>query len=69
MPPSWEGTGPKAPCQLSSSPQGHPLPSVLAGCPLGSVSDGRFQVPIDVVVHVEQLVQEMLQNTVTFATP
>ncbi|KAI4552983.1 hypothetical protein MJT46_016277 [Ovis ammon polii x Ovis aries] len=30
-----------------------------------SVSDGRFQVPIDVVVHVEQLVQEMLQNTVT----
>ncbi|XP_074840113.1 protocadherin Fat 3 isoform X2 [Carettochelys insculpta] len=30
-----------------------------------SVSDGRFQVPIDVIVHVEQLVQEMLQNTVT----
>ncbi|GAB0180761.1 protocadherin Fat 3 [Grus japonensis] len=30
-----------------------------------SVSDGRFQVPIDVVVHVEQLLQEMLQNTVT----
>ncbi|KYO28522.1 hypothetical protein Y1Q_0005325 [Alligator mississippiensis] len=30
-----------------------------------SVSDGRFQVPIDVVVHVEQLIQEMLQNTVT----
>ncbi|KAB1272052.1 Protocadherin Fat 3, partial [Camelus dromedarius] len=30
-----------------------------------SVSDGRFQVPIDVVVHVEQLVHEMLQNTVT----
>uniref|UniRef100_A0A8C3I3E0 Protocadherin Fat 3 n=1 Tax=Chrysemys picta bellii TaxID=8478 RepID=A0A8C3I3E0_CHRPI len=30
-----------------------------------SVSDGRFQVPIDVVVHVEQLMQEMLQNTVT----
>ncbi|KAB0365705.1 hypothetical protein FD754_009861 [Muntiacus muntjak] len=30
-----------------------------------SVSDGRFQVPIDVVVHVEQLVPEMLQNTVT----
>ena len=30
-----------------------------------SVSDGRFQVPFDVVVHVEQLVQEMLQNTVT----
>uniref|UniRef100_A0A8C3XJ89 Protocadherin Fat 3 n=2 Tax=Chelydra serpentina TaxID=8475 RepID=A0A8C3XJ89_CHESE len=30
-----------------------------------SVSDGRFQVPIDVIVHVEQLIQEMLQNTVT----
>uniref|UniRef100_A0A8C9ALV1 Protocadherin Fat 3 n=1 Tax=Prolemur simus TaxID=1328070 RepID=A0A8C9ALV1_PROSS len=30
-----------------------------------SVSDGRFQVPTDVVVHVEQLVHEMLQNTVT----
>ncbi|XP_060090931.1 protocadherin Fat 3 isoform X1 [Heteronotia binoei] len=30
-----------------------------------SVSDGRFQVPMDVTVHVEQLVQEMLQNTVT----
>ncbi|KAI1242062.1 Protocadherin Fat 3 [Lamprotornis superbus] len=30
-----------------------------------SVSDGRFQVPIDVVVHVEQLLQEMLQSTVT----
>lgn len=30
-----------------------------------SVSDGRFQVPIDVIVHVEQLVHEMLQNTVT----
>uniref|UniRef100_A0A803V7Q4 Protocadherin Fat 3 n=1 Tax=Ficedula albicollis TaxID=59894 RepID=A0A803V7Q4_FICAL len=30
-----------------------------------SVSDGRFQVPIDVVVHVEQLLQEMLHNTVT----
>ncbi|XP_030415053.1 LOW QUALITY PROTEIN: protocadherin Fat 3 [Gopherus evgoodei] len=30
-----------------------------------SVSDGRFQVPIDVVVHVEQLIQEMLRNTVT----
>lgn len=30
-----------------------------------SVSDGRFQVPIDVVVHVERLLQEMLQNTVT----
>ncbi|KAL7983248.1 hypothetical protein Chor_000124 [Crotalus horridus] len=30
-----------------------------------SVSDGRFQVPMDVTVHVEQLAQEMLQNTVT----
>ncbi|XP_048698611.2 protocadherin Fat 3 isoform X3 [Caretta caretta] len=30
-----------------------------------SVSDGRFQVPIDVIVHMEQLIQEMLQNTVT----
>ncbi|XP_029421607.1 protocadherin Fat 3 isoform X4 [Nannospalax galili] len=30
-----------------------------------SVSDGRFQVPVDVAVHVEQLVHEMLQNTVT----
>ncbi|XP_071074415.1 protocadherin Fat 3 isoform X1 [Dasypus novemcinctus] len=30
-----------------------------------SVSDGRFQVPIDVVVHVEQLVHEMLRSTVT----
>nr|XP_028581876.1 protocadherin Fat 3 isoform X4 [Podarcis muralis] len=30
-----------------------------------SVSDGRFQVPMDVTVHVEQLMQEMLQNTVT----
>ncbi|KAJ6664914.1 hypothetical protein lerEdw1_005886, partial [Lerista edwardsae] len=30
-----------------------------------SVSDGRFQVPMDVTVHVEQLMQDMLQNTVT----
>ncbi|XP_026535720.1 protocadherin Fat 3 isoform X2 [Notechis scutatus] len=30
-----------------------------------SVSDGRFQVPMDVTVNVEQLAQEMLQNTVT----
>nr|XP_033804886.1 protocadherin Fat 3 isoform X2 [Geotrypetes seraphini] len=30
-----------------------------------SVSDGRFQVPVDVTVHVEQLIQEMLQNAVT----
>lgn len=30
-----------------------------------SVSDGRFQVPVDVVVHVEQLAREALHNTVT----
>ncbi|KAG8522372.1 LOW QUALITY PROTEIN: Protocadherin Fat 3, partial [Galemys pyrenaicus] len=30
-----------------------------------SVSDGRFQVPVDVVVHVEQLAREMLPHTVT----
>ncbi|ETE68948.1 Protocadherin Fat 3, partial [Ophiophagus hannah] len=30
-----------------------------------SVSDGRFQVPMDVTVNIEQLAQEMLQNTVT----
>ncbi|XP_068122905.1 protocadherin Fat 3 isoform X5 [Hyperolius riggenbachi] len=30
-----------------------------------SVSDGRYQVSVDVTVHVEQLMQEMLQNAVT----
>ncbi|XP_041440520.1 protocadherin Fat 3 isoform X2 [Xenopus laevis] len=30
-----------------------------------SVNDGRYQVSIDVTVHVEQLRQEMLQNAVT----
>ncbi|XP_075448649.1 protocadherin Fat 3 isoform X3 [Ascaphus truei] len=30
-----------------------------------SVSDGRYQVSIDVTVHVEQLVQDMLHNAVT----
>ncbi|XP_032878328.1 protocadherin Fat 3 isoform X3 [Amblyraja radiata] len=30
-----------------------------------SVSDGRFTVPVDVVVHVEQLTQEMLNNAIT----
>ncbi|XP_038617667.1 protocadherin Fat 3 isoform X2 [Tachyglossus aculeatus] len=30
-----------------------------------SVSDGRFQVPIDVLVHVEQLAQEMVRSAVT----
>ncbi|CAH2225513.1 protocadherin Fat 3 isoform X1, partial [Pelobates cultripes] len=30
-----------------------------------SVSDGRYQVSVDVSVHVEQLIQDMLQNAVT----
>ncbi|XP_078514538.1 protocadherin Fat 3 isoform X1 [Lissotriton helveticus] len=30
-----------------------------------SVSDGRFHVPVDITVHVEQLIQEMLLNAVT----
>ncbi|KAI1893987.1 hypothetical protein AGOR_G00129330 [Albula goreensis] len=30
-----------------------------------TVSDGRFSVPVDVVVHVEQATAEMLQNAVT----
>ncbi|XP_069495463.1 protocadherin Fat 3 isoform X2 [Ambystoma mexicanum] len=30
-----------------------------------SVSDGRFNVPVDITVHVEQLIQEMLLNAVT----
>ncbi|KAM9320567.1 protocadherin Fat 3 isoform 2-T2 [Gastrophryne carolinensis] len=30
-----------------------------------TVSDGRYQVSVDVTVHVEQLMQEMLQNAVT----
>nr|XP_014352631.1 PREDICTED: protocadherin Fat 3 [Latimeria chalumnae] len=30
-----------------------------------SISDGRFTVPVDVVVHAEQVTQEMLQNAVT----
>uniref|UniRef100_A0A8C5QK66 Protocadherin Fat 3 n=1 Tax=Leptobrachium leishanense TaxID=445787 RepID=A0A8C5QK66_9ANUR len=30
-----------------------------------SVSDGRYQVSVDVTVHVEQLIQDMLQNAVT----
>ncbi|MBN3304009.1 FAT3 protein, partial [Amia calva] len=30
-----------------------------------TVSDGRFAVPVDVIVHVEQVTPEMLQNSVT----
>ncbi|XP_063807494.1 protocadherin Fat 3 isoform X5 [Pseudophryne corroboree] len=30
-----------------------------------SVSDGRYQVSVDVTVHVEQLIQDMLHNAVT----
>ncbi|XP_043928134.1 protocadherin Fat 3 isoform X2 [Protopterus annectens] len=30
-----------------------------------SVSDGHFTVPVDVIVHIEQLTMEMLQNAVT----
>ncbi|XP_067890087.1 protocadherin Fat 3a isoform X2 [Heterodontus francisci] len=30
-----------------------------------SVSDGRFTVPVDVVVHVEQVTQDMLNNAIT----
>ncbi|XP_072119468.1 protocadherin Fat 3a isoform X1 [Mobula birostris] len=30
-----------------------------------SVSDGRFTVPVDVMVHVEQVTQEMLNNAIT----